>query len=344
MNAREGSTVLVTGAAGFYGIHAVKLLLEAGHDVVAVGTSGFPVEPPVAFGDDASRVEFVRCDIADASQVADLFADRSIGTVIHAAVMTVLGNDEVGRERRIAAVNAWGTLNLLDAARDVGVRRFVYVSSSGIYDSRGEGIAPVHESVSVLPGTHGMYRTCKIFSEMVVQNFHEHGAFDVAIARIGSPYGPWERPTRTRKGMSLIYELVELAVRGQEAVVYGRELTRDWTHMRDIARGCVQLAGVETSSLHHSIYNVTGGVVTSIGHVLEQLAELCPAFGYRFVDDASQANIHAFIPWARGPVDIARLKNDCSFQPEFTIDTGLEDYVRWAKERITEVKSPPAGG
>jgi len=340
MNAPEGSTVLVTGAAGFYGIHAVKLLLEAGHDVVAVGTSGFPVEPPVAFGDDASRVEFVRCDIADASQVADLFADRSIGTVIHAAVMTVLGNDEVGRERRIAAVNAWGTLNLLDTARDADVRRFVYVSSSGIYDSRGEGIAPVHESVSVLPGTHGMYRICKIFSEMVVQNFHEHGAFDVAIARIGSPYGPWERPTRSRKGMSLIFELVDLAIRGEEARVYGRDLTRDWTHMRDIARGTVLLATYPREALHHRIYNVTNGTVTSIERVLQTLRSLVPAFSYRFVETAEEANVIASIPYARGPLDIARLKEDTGFVPEFTIDDGLADYVAWAEDIGRRVMAP----
>ena len=241
-------------------------------------------------------------------------------------------------------VNALGTLNLLEAAREGGVERFVYVSSSGIYDSYGQGVAPVPETVAIVPGSVGMYRTCKIYSEMVCQNFEHHGAFKVAIARIGSPYGPWERPTRTRKGMSTIYQLVDLAVRGEEAVVYGRELTRDWTHMRDIARGCVQLASVDASTLHHSIYNVTGGVVTSIGHVLGTLAELCPEFRYRFVEDPNEATIHASIPWARGPLDIARLKQDCAFQPEFTINAGLEDYVSWARGRIALGDEPLFGG
>jgi len=129
----------------------------------------------------------------------------------------------------------------------------------------------------------------------------------------------------------LIYQIVELAVRGEEAVVYGRALTRDWTHMRDIARGCTLLAACDNERLHHSVYNVTGGVVSSIGHILKQLADLCPGFRYRFVDEPNEANIHASIPWARGPLDISRLQNDCDFTPGHSIDTGLEDYINWAK-------------
>lgn len=327
---------LVTGAAGFFGIHAVKLLVEAGQNVVALGTSGFPPGARAYFGAEGEKhITFETCDISDRDAVLAIYSKYSIERVIHAAVMTVLGEDEVGRERRMTEVNALGTLHLLEGARAQHVKRFVYVSSSGIYDSHGQGVSPVPESVAIVPGSNGMYRICKIYSEMVCQNFQQHGALQIAIGRIGSPYGPWERPTRTRKGMSLIYQLVNLAVRGEEAVVYGRDLTRDWTHMRDIARGCVLLASCEPGALNHSIYNVTGGIVSSVGRVLERLSTLCPGFRYRFVDDQAEANIHAFIPWARGPLDIARLHNDCDFSPEFTIDAGLKDYVNWARLQQT---------
>lgn len=323
---------LVTGAAGFFGIHAVKLLVEAAHDVVALGTSGFPPGTREYLGSEGEKhVTFEQCDISDREAVSAVYSRHCIERVIHAAVMTLLGDDEVGRERRMTEVNALGTLHLLEGAREHHIRRFVYVSSSGIYDSYGQGVSPVPESVSIVPGSNGMYRICKIYSEMVCQNFQQHGDLQIAIGRIGSPYGPWERPTRTRKGMSLIYQLVDLAVQGEEAIVYGRSLTRDWTHMRDIARGCVLLASSGPEALHHSIYNVTAGIVSSIGRVLETLSRLCPGFRYRFVDDADEANIHASIPCARGPLDISRLHHDCEFTPEHTIDTGLEDYVSWVK-------------
>lgn len=341
MGSPTGKTFLVTGAAGFYGIHAVKLLLEGGHDVIAIGTSGFPEGVEAYLGDSgAERCRFEICDISDSASVEELFETYTVDVVIHAAVMTILGDDEIGRERRMTEVNALGTLNLLESARDHHVKRFVYISSSGIYDSHGQGVAPVHENVCVLPGTHGMYRTCKIYSEMVAQNFHEHGAFEVAIARIGSPYGPWERPTRTRKGMSLIFELLEMALRGEEARVYGRELTRDWTHMRDIARGSVLLATCPSEALHHRIYNVTGGVVTSIQRVLQELVRVVPGFTYRFVDTKDEANVIAAIPYARGPLDISRLREDTGFMPEFMIDAGLDDYVTWVRESGQQMMKP----
>lgn len=323
---------LITGAAGFYGIHAVKLLAEAGCRVVAVGTSGFPQGVEDYLGEQArDLVTFEICDISDPEAVRSLFVKHPVGVVIHAAVMTILAGDEVGRERRMTEVNAVGTLNLLEAAREHRADRFVYISSSGIYDSYGQGVAPVHEMVSVCPGSTNVYRICKLYSEMMCQNFAEHGAFPVAIARIGSPYGPWERPTRTRKGMSLIYQLVHMAVRGEEALVYGRDLVRDWTHMRDIALGSILLATCEEQALQHEVYNVTCGTVSSIENVLHILHRLVPSFEYRFVSDPAEANIMAVIPTSRGPLDISRLREDCGFAPEFTIESGLEDYVKWMR-------------
>ena len=139
---------LVTGAAGFFGIHTVKLLVEAGHDVVALGTSGFPPGTREYFGSKGDKhVTFEQCDISDREAVRAIYSKHSIERVIHAAVMTVLGEDEVGRERRMTEVNALGTLYLLEGAREHHIRRFVYVSSSGIYDSYGQGVSPVPESV-----------------------------------------------------------------------------------------------------------------------------------------------------------------------------------------------------
>ena len=321
---------LVTGAAGFYGIHAVKLLLERELRVLAVGTSPFPKEVYRYFtSEEQARLTFARCDVTNRDQVNEVFVNYPIQVVIHAAVVTILGDEEVGNERRITEVNALGTLNLLEAARSRGVERFVYISSSGVYGDYGHGVAPVHETVPVYPGITSMYCACKVFSEMLCQNFHDHGAFQVAIARIGSPYGPWERPTRSRKGMSLIYRLVELGMRQKRVRVFGRDVVRDWTHMRDIARGTVLLATCPAEQLRHTLYNVAGGVVSSIEHVAQKLEELILGSTYQFVDNPQDADLVAVIPYARGPLDISRVREDVGFDPEFTIDSGLKDYVHW---------------
>jgi len=333
MEEKQRHMFLVTGGAGFYGIHAVKLLLEMGHSVIALGTSPFPHPAERYFAkDEWKRLHFVKCDISDATAVGHVFDSYPIDVVIHAAVMTVLGEDEIGLERRMTEVNALGTLNLLEAARGHRARWFVYISSSGLYGGYGQGIAPVHENVPVYPGGTSVYRTCKVYSEMMCHNFQQHGAFRVAIARIGSLYGPWERPTRSRKGMSLIYRLMELALKGEAACVFGRDVMRDWTHMRDIARGTIMLATCEEARLKHTLYNVTNGATTSIEHVLQTLATLFPVFAYEFVDRERDANLVAAMANPRGPLDISRIREDVGFSPGFDIDHGLADYAMWSRD------------
>jgi nucleoside-diphosphate-sugar epimerase len=328
---KERQKFLVTGGAGFYGIHTVKVLLQFGNSVVVLGTSPFPHAVMKYFSEqEQKRLHFVKCDISDNAAITGVFNTYQIDVVIHAAVMTVLGEDEIGRERQMTEVNALGTLNLLEAARSHGVQRFVYISSSGLYGGYGQGIAPVHETVPVYPGGTSVYRACKIYSEMLCQNFQQHGAFRVVIARIGSPYGPWERPTRSRKGMSLIYQLMEFALKGEKANVLGRDVMRDWTHMRDIARGTVMLSSCEEAQLKHTLYNVADGITTSIEHVLQTLKTLFPKFSYEFVDRDEDANLIAAMANPRGPLDISRIREDVGFSPEFDIDRGLADYQKWS--------------
>jgi len=330
--------ILITGAPGFFGIHATKLLLESGKEVVALGTSPFPDVTQEYFSkSEQQRLRFVQCDISNHHKVSEVFEEYRIHSVIHAAVITILGEDEVGQEQRITSVNALGTLNLLEASRAANVSRFVYVSSSGLYGTYGKGISPVHENIPVYPGGGtGIYLGCKIYGEMACQAFEQNGGLNkVAIARLGSPYGPWERPTRSRKGMSIMYKLIHMAVHAEKARVLGRDVMRDWTHMRDIARGIVLLATCEESRLQHTIYNVTSGVNVSIEHVLQTVKQVVPGFRYEFVDSEAEANVLATLASSRGPLDISRLIEDCDFKTEFNIDTGLADYANWMRSKYS---------
>jgi nucleoside-diphosphate-sugar epimerase len=325
--------ILLTGAPGFFGVHATKILLESGKRVLALGTSPFPEAAREYFSrHDQTNLTSIQCDISNQQNVLDVFEKYSVEMVIHAATVTILGEMERHKERYITGVNAIGTLNLLEASRAKGVSRFVFVSSSGLYGTHGRGVAPVHETTPIYPGTaSGVYLACKVYSEMLCQAFHQFGDLEAVIARLGSPYGPWERPTRSRKGMSVIYQLMALAVAGTKARVYGRDVMRDWTHMRDIARAIVGLAMCDQLQLKHRIYNVTSGVNLSIEHVLQALKCAIPQFDYEFVDSEASANILAMPASSRGPLDVSRLREDLGYEPEFSVETGVADYAEWAK-------------
>jgi len=114
--------------------------------------------------------------------------------------------------------------------------------------------------------------------------------------------------------------------------IYGADTVRDWTHMRDVARGVIDLATEREGNLEHLTYNVTSGDNVSIGYIASKLDEVAPDFDYEVVDSADKANINTKLSNPRGPLDITRLKKDCSFEPEFDIDRGLTDYVEWIKK------------
>jgi nucleoside-diphosphate-sugar epimerase len=320
--------ILVTGATGFYGINAVKHLVSCGEHVVATDLAEFPAASAQFFTEEErARIQYEACDVTDRETIGRVFEQHSIQRVIHAGAVTVLPSEDEEKARLVMDVNAVGTLNLLEASSIYGIKQFVYISSSGVYGSRGQGVAPLHETTPYDP--MGLYVAAKIYSELMCRRFSEFGRFGVAVARIGSPYGPWERPTGTRHAMSFVYSMVSKAVAGEELRIFGIDSARDWTHMGDIARATIALAFAEPGSLKHLIYNVTTGLNVSTGRMAERLKQVIPGFCYQAVDEEAQANVVAHLPNPRGPLDVSRLINDCGFRFAYDIDAGLADYVDW---------------
>lgn len=319
---------LVTGATGFFGINQVKELLEKGERVIALDLDDFPASARTFFTEEEQQhLTFVPCDLRDQDSVRNVFKSYPIEKVIHAGAVTVLSSEDEEKARLVMEVNACGTFGLLEASQANDVKRFVYVSSSGVYGSRGKGVVPLHETTPYDP--MGLYVAAKIYSELLCRRFDEFGRFRVAVARIGSPYGPWERPTGARHAMGLIYNLFSMGIAGEEVRLYGADSVRDWTHMRDIARATTALANCSDTQLNHLLYNVTTGENVSTGRIAEEIARIMPSFNYRMVASPEQANVNAHLPNPRGPLDITRLREDCAFEPMFTVKSGLEDYANW---------------
>lgn len=323
--------VAVTGATGFLGAHLVIQCLTQGHEVLAVDIADFSNEEKTLLAEDAQHgFETSICDISNADSVQTLLSKNKVDTVIHAAAVTVLGEEDEKKARLTANVNAMGTLNLLEAAKE-SVERFVYVSSSGIYGSYGQGKDPVPETAPYVP--MGCYVAAKVFSELLCLRFNDFGHYRVAIARIGSPYGPWERPTGTRKSMSLIYNLMEKARNNQGARIFGKDSVRDWTHMGDIARAVVLLATVPSERLNHIAYNVSSGINVSTREIVSAITDVVAGFHSDYVDSAEEANVNAHLPNPRGPLDISRISQDCGFQAEYDIRSGIRHYADWLNKR-----------
>jgi nucleoside-diphosphate-sugar epimerase len=203
--------ILVTGATGFIGVHLVKHLVESGHDVI-----GLDVHPPHPAADIflksvRDHIRFAQADIADLEALRRA-VDGAVDAVIHAAVIATSSGLEASNPARIIDVNIIGTLETLRCAREAGARRFVYVSSSGVYGHTDPDV--VLREADHLQLTN-IYPIAKYANERIVQWFARDGGITAGSARVAAPYGPMERSTGTRSAMSPIYRLVRAALAGR---------------------------------------------------------------------------------------------------------------------------------
>src|SRR5205807_5680899 len=190
---------------------------------------------------------------------------------------------------------------VLRYGRQAGARRFVYVSSSGVY---GET-----DPASSLPESHPvqlktLYAMTKYASEEIVASDAGHG-LETASVRIAAPYGPMERPTGARTVMSVMHALVRAAVAGETVRLAGADVARDWTHAADIAQAIRLL--LEAPTFTHACYNVSSGTAIPLGRVADALVRIAPPFSWQPAPPG-EALIDGTRASRRGPLDIARIR------------------------------------
>ncbi len=325
--------VLITGATGFIGAHLVKEFAGAGHSVVGVDLNPPPPALELYLGATARSVRFVQADLS-VSEILETVKDPA-DAIVHAAVVTPTAEVERREPQRVVSANLLGTLEALRHGRRTGVRRFIYVSSSGVYGQTDPDV-PLRESAPVQLTT--LYTLTKYASEQVVAAANGRQNLSSASVRIAAPYGPMERPTGARTTMSVIYALLRAAIAGKPIRLSGADRARDWTHAADIA--CAIRLLVEAPSLEHACYNLSSGAVAPLARVADTLTRLAPAFSWQPAA-GGRPDVDGTRTQRRGPLDIGRIRA-VGFTPRYSLEDGLRDTVTWVR-RIEGI-SANAGG
>jgi nucleoside-diphosphate-sugar epimerase len=312
--------VLVTGAAGFVATHVVREMAAAGHHVVAVDLHDPPAGVLLYVTPVRDRVRFVRADLAVAG-ILDRAVPESVDGIVHAAVVTSTPDMEVAQPARVVDANVVGTAEVLRYARAAGVRRLLYVSSSGVYGNTGSS-DPVAETHRLDLTT--LYTVTKFASERLVGAEVAKGGLSGASVRIAAPYGPMERPTGTRTVMSPMYTLTHAAAARRAVTIARPTAVRDWTHADDIAYGLRVL--LESPALRYDCYNLASGESASLAKVATTLADLAPGFTWEEVADAPDVDGRR-VP-SRGPLDTGRIRG-AGFAPRRPLVDGLRDTLQW---------------
>lgn len=256
--------VLVTGGAGFIGSHLVESLVRMGHNVrVLDNLSTGRLENLELVRDD---IEFLEGDIRSLEHCK--LACCGVEKVWHLGALGSVPRS-VADPLTTHEVNLTGTLNMLLAARDAGVKRFVFASSSSVYGANPQ--LPREESQHPMPISP--YANTKLAAETYVRQFaHLYGMHTVAL-RYFNVYGPRQDPTS--QYAAVVPRFFTALLSGKRPVIYGDgEQTREFTFVEDCVEATIAAGFVEADKVSGENFNIAAGNPHSVNELLSVIQKV----------------------------------------------------------------------
>lgn len=304
---------LITGGAGFIGSNIGASLLRQGIDVTVLDdlSSGYRDNLECLPG-----AHFIEGDIRDPSAVSR--AIEGCEVVFHLAA-SVGNKRSIDHPQQDTAINVNGTLTVLEAARNAGVRKVVISSSAGLY---GElKTIPISEDHPIDPLTP--YGVSKLYSEKMALAFSHVYGLEAICLRYFNVYGPHQRFDAYG---NVIPIFAFKALRGEPITIFGDgSQTRDFVHVNDVVQANIKAAMNRGTS---GAFNIASGTQTRILDLANAVN------GYVEKPVAILHADHRAGDVAHSLADISAAQNAFCYQPEVGMESGLEEYMAWAKAEL----------
>lgn len=304
---------LVTGGAGFIGSNICAALTREGADVTVLDdlSSGHAINL-----EGLSGVTFVEGDIRDPEAVARAMSGSEV--VFHLAA-------SVGNKRSIdhpdqdTAINVNGTLTVLEAAREAGVRKLVAASSAGIY---GElKTLPIAENHPLEPLTP--YGVSKLYTEKMALAFAHVYGMEAICLRYFNVYGPNQRFDAYG---NVIPIFAFRALRGEPISIFGDgQQTRDFVHVEDVVQANLKAAKNNGTSGAFNIASATQMQILELAQTVNSYVEMPVAIEH--VGERPGDVAHSL-------ADISAARHGFGFDPQVEMGPGLAQYMEWAKQEV----------
>ena len=301
---------LVTGGAGFIGSHMVERLLSRGDRVRIADdfSSGLRDNVP-----RHPQCELIEGDLADPDVARKAVAGCEY--VIHLAAIPSVPRsvkDPVKSHR----ANVDGTLNVLMAARDSGVKRLVFAGSSSVYGDAA--VLPKREDMR--PSPLSPYALHKLIGEQYCQLFTRLYGLETVTTRFFNVFGPRQQPGSPYSGVISLF--IEALASGKSPLVHGDgRQTRDFTYVGDVVTGV--LKACEAPNIAGDVINVAVGgrislldLIRTLQDILKQSAE--PTFGPPREGDVRDSQ-----------ADVEKARRHLNFAPQTSFEDGLRQTVAW---------------
>ncbi len=329
--------VLVTGAAGFIGMHVSQLLLARGDAVVGLDNLNDYYDPNLKRARLARLIphrnfEFVQLDVADREGMAALFADRGFERVVHLAAQAGVRYSLQNPHAYIDS-NIVGFMNVLEGCRHQRVQHLVYASSSSVYGGNTHMPFSEHHNID---HPVSMYAATKKANELMAHTYSHLFGLPTTGLRFFTVYGPWGRPD-----MALfLFTRAILEGRAIDVFNHGR-MVRDFTYIDDIATGVVHVLDRPATAdpafdpaqpdparaaAPYRVFNIGNSKPVELMGFIEAIEQS--------LGRTAQKN---FLPLQDGDVpatfaDVSELAQWTGFAPDTPVPEGISRFVAWYRD------------
>jgi UDP-glucose 4-epimerase len=301
----------VTGGAGFIGSNLVDRLVADGHEVTVLDN--------LATGSLANlrqtlpHVRFLEADLRDPAAVADAVTGCEV--VFHQGALAAVARSVVNPVE-VTEVNLGGTLNVLVAARDAGVRRVVFASSSSVYGNTPT--LPKTETMPLLPLSP--YAASKAGGEAYLAAWHATYGLETVSLRYFNVYGPRQSPRSLYA--AVVPRFLEAVARGEAPVIYGDgQQTRDFTWVGDVVDALLRAADAP-GAVGAGPINLGGGERVTIAALAELVANVFAWKGRPRIEPARVGDVRHSL------ADIRRARQALGWTPTTRLADGVQRLAR----------------
>jgi len=316
-------TILITGGAGFIGSHLCELLLSEEVHVICLDNFDSFYDPNIKIKNVEGirrkfreQFELVTGDIRNPEHLRDIFQKNRVDFVVHLAARAGV-RPSIADPLLYQDVNIRGTMVLLEACKEYGIKDLIFASSSSVYGENQR--VPFSEGdLDIQPISP--YGATKRAGELLCYSYHHLYGMNIACLRIFTAYGPRQRPEMA------IHKFTRLIDRGEKIPIYGDGSSRrDYTYIDDLMEG---IRAVVQRHSGFEIYNLGESQTTTLRELIDLIED---ALG-------KKANLE-WLESQPGDVsvtyaDISKANRLLGYQPKVKMEEGIRRFVEWYQSQI----------
>ena len=326
--------ILLTGAAGFIGMHVLVRMINE-HEIIAIDNlsdfSNYDIKlrrlghmsgTDVSFDDsgklNSSRISFLKLDILDEEGLQKLFAREKFDMVIHLAAMTGI-RQSIDQPDIYEKVNVRGFFNIIESARKFGVKKFLFASSSSVY---GQSPDVPFTELSNTDTPLNLYAATKKMNELIAHSYAILYQMQCIGLRFFTVYGPWNRPDMAT------FTFIRNIDTGLPIKLYNAgDMQRDFTYVDDIVESIYRLSGkmlnADAGEKPYRIFNIGGSNPVNLRDYVTAIEEL---LGKKAIIENHELQKGEMI---RTYADCSALSAYIGFKPQVGFQEGLSRTVDW---------------